>query len=106
MVGIRFVSANGDEQGLEIDEGVSLMEGAVRGGIDGIDADCGGQLACATCHVYIDASWADRLKPPSEDEIEMLEHAADVDPRSRLSCQISITAEMGGLIVHVPVHQR
>jgi 2Fe-2S ferredoxin len=104
MVRVIFVS-DGDENTLDIPDGISVMEGAVRGGIDGIDADCGGQLACATCHVHVDATWLDRLAPPNDDEREMLEHAVGVDERSRLSCQLKTSPALDGLLVHIPPSQ-
>lgn len=106
MVAITFVSPEDDRQVLDIAPGVSVMEGAVRGGVDGIDADCGGELACATCHVYIAPDWAGRLAPPTEAESEMLEFASSIDVRSRLSCQIIATPELEGLVVHLPASQR
>ena len=93
---------------MDIDGGVSLMEGALLGGVDGIDADCGGQLSCATCHVKVAADWLDivnELAPPSDDERAMLEFAHEPDDRSRLSCQISMTSRLDGLKVDVPETQ-
>ncbi len=106
MVGVTFINHDGSETLIDVQEGCSIMESGVRGGVDGIDADCGGQGACATCHVYVDKSWVARLKPPSDDEIAMLEFAIDTDPEtSRLSCQILCTAELEGLVVRVPERQ-
>ena len=105
MVGVRFISADGDEKDLDIAAGVSVMEGAVRGGIDGIDADCGGELSCATCHVHIGADWMDKIPPATEDEKDMLEYAIDTDDTSRLSCQIFLNAELDGLVVKIPERQ-
>ena len=102
---VRFVSADGAEEELAVDDGVSRMEAAVHGGIDGIDADCGGQLSCATCHVYLDEAWLSRVPPPQGDEEDMLEFAVGRDPRSRLSCQIIMNASLDGLVVHVPGSQ-
>ena len=105
MVKVNFVSAEGEHNGLDISAGISVMEGAVRGGIDGIDADCGGELSCATCHVRIDPEWLARLAPPSQDEVDMLEYALEADGRSRLSCQIVLTEDLDGLVVHIPERQ-
>ena len=76
------------------------------GGIDGIDADCGGQLSCATCHVHVDAEWLASLVPPTGDEDDLLEFAVGRDERSRLSCQIIISPELDGLVLHVPETQQ
>jgi Ferredoxin len=104
-VKVKFVAADGAEQELAVEEGVSLMEAAVHGGVDGIDADCGGQLACATCHIYLDDAWLSRVPPPAEDEEDMLEFALGRDARSRLSCQIIMSESLDGLVVHVPESQ-
>lgn len=106
MTKVNFVNADGASRSIEIDDGVSAMEGAVRGGVDGIDADCGGQLSCATCHVHVDAEWLSRLAPPTGDEDDLLGFAAGRDERSRLSCQIVISPELDGLVLHVPATQQ
>lgn len=82
------------------------MEAAVSNGVPGIDADCGGSCACATCHVIVDEAWFSRLPERSETERDMLEFAVDPKPTSRLACQISVTADLDGLIVHTPESQR
>ena len=82
------------------------MEGAVRSGVDGIDADCGGALSCSTCHVYVADDWIDLLVPPSQDEKEMIDFAVDPKPCSRLSCQIVMKSEYEGLVLNVPATQR
>lgn len=106
MVDVTFVSHDGSKAVIDIQEGYSVMEGGVRGGIDGLDADCGGQGACATCHIYVEKFWVSKLKPPSEDETAMLEFALDTDSdTSRLSCQIICTPELDGLVVTVPERQ-
>lgn len=87
-------------------DGRSLMKAAVDAGVDGIDADCGGNLTCATCHVYVQAPWQDRLPPVSPDEDTMLDYtAAERLPSSRLSCQIPLVPELDGLNVDVPARQ-
>lgn len=106
MVGALLISADGKEESIEIAPGISLMEGALFNGVEGIDADCGGELACATCHVYVAAEWRDRVPPPSGDELDMLGYALDTDERSRLSCQIKMTPELDGLIVTIPAVQK
>lgn len=106
MVSVKFVQANGIEREIDIGAGISAMEGAVRAGVDGIDADCGGALSCATCHVRVAPEWLDRLTPPAPDELEMLEFAVDGDETSRLSCQIHIAPGLDGLVLHIPAAQR
>ena len=105
MTKVTFLGPGGERQAIEIDNGVSVMEGAVMGGVDGIDADCGGQLSCATCHVHIDTDWLDRLQPPTSDEDDLLDFAIGRDARSRLSCQIVMSPQLDGLVVHVPETQ-
>lgn len=106
MTKVNFVNHDGTSQSVEIDDGVSAMEGAVMAGVDGIDADCGGQLSCATCHVHVDAAWLARLSPKSGDEDDLLGFAVGRDERSRLSCQIIISPELDGLVLHVPETQQ
>lgn len=106
MTIITYVEHDGTAHSLEVANGISLMEGAVKGGVPGIDADCGGSCACATCHVYIDKAWIDKTGTPSSMEEDMLDCASDVTPASRLSCQIKIVSELDGLIVHLPASQR
>lgn len=105
MAKVNFIGPGDARQTIEIDDGVSVMEGAVMSGIDGIDADCGGQLSCATCHVHVDAGWLARLAPPTGDEDELLEFAVGRDDRSRLSCQIIMSPELDGIVLHVPETQ-
>ena len=81
------------------------MEGAVKNGVPGIDADCGGACACATCHVFVDAAWLEATGARTEQEAEMLEFAENVQPNSRLSCQIEVTPAFDGLIVTMPESQ-
>ena len=106
MPRITFIQHDGTSEELEAEAGLSLMESAVRNGVPGIDADCGGQCACATCHVYVDPAWVDRLPPREAMEEDMLDFAWKPDPaRSRLTCQIKITDDMDGLIVRLPEKQ-
>ena len=99
MVLVRFVDSTGQETDVAIDDGVSVMEGAVMAGIDGIDADCG------TCHVYLGGAWVDRVPAPSEEEDALLEFAAERQPNSRLSCQIIVQPELEGMEIGIPVTQ-
>jgi 2Fe-2S ferredoxin len=102
MAKITFIQPNGTEQTIDIKTGQTVMEGAVKHNIRGIDADCGGACACATCHVYVDASWFARLEPRSTMEAATIEFAEDIEPTSRLSCQIRVTAALDGMIVRLP----
>jgi len=107
MPQITFIRADGGRQSLEASEGVSVMQVAMGAGIPGIVAECGGSAMCATCHVYVDAAWADRLPAPLGNELEMLEcTAAEREPTSRLSCQIKVTAALDGLLVRIPERQQ
>lgn len=91
---------------VQVETGQSLMTAAINAGIDAIAADCGGTLTCATCHVMVDAPWTEKLPPASPDELDMLDFAASpVQPTSRLSCQIRLTPELDGLVVHLPASQ-
>jgi ferredoxin, 2Fe-2S len=102
---VTFVEHDGARHAIELSDDLSIMEGAVQNGVPGIDADCGGQCACATCHVHVDAGWLERVGPPNAAEDEMLNLAPERDGRSRLSCQVFMRAELDGLIVHVPESQ-
>ncbi len=106
MAKILFITHDGEERAVEIAPGWSLMEGAVKSRVPGIDADCGGACACATCHVYVDPAWVAALPPKSDIEEAMLDFAAMAGaPNSRLSCQIRVTSDLDGLIVRIPVSQ-
>lgn len=105
MAHITYIEFGGTAHGVEVDEGMSVMEGAVRNGVPGIDATCGGACACATCHIYVDPAWQATVGPPSAEEADMLEFANDVEASSRLSCQIAVTAALDGLIVRMPESQ-
>ena len=105
MAKVTFIAHDGKEHVVDIAEGWSLMEGAVKNGIPGIDADCGGACACATCHVYVDDEWTERVGSPEAMEEDMLDFAYDVQPNSRLSCQIKVRDALDGLVVRVPERQ-
>ncbi|MDD9874043.1 MAG: 2Fe-2S iron-sulfur cluster-binding protein [Gammaproteobacteria bacterium] len=105
MTTINFILADGSCHAVGADDGDVVMRVAVRSGFSGILAECGGACSCATCHVHIDPSWYDKLPPMDELETEMLDFAEGVDETSRLSCQIKITPQLDGLIVHVPESQ-
>lgn len=105
MPRITYVDFEGTERTVDAHVGDSVMETATTHDLPGIDADCGGACACATCHVYVDPAWTDLIGKPEELEAEMLDVAEDVRDNSRLSCQIKITDEMDGLIVVTPESQ-
>lgn len=105
MPKITYIEHSGAEHVVDVNPGFSVMEGAVKNGIPGIDADCGGACACATCHVYIDAAWADKVGGKSEMEESMLDFAQNVEANSRLSCQIEVSDALDGLIVRMPESQ-
>lgn len=103
MVNVICIDSDGGRTELEVQEGWTLMQAAVSQGVDGIEAECGGSCCCATCHVYVDDAFLDRLDPPSEQEQGMLaETVAERLPNSRLACQIKVTPALEGLIVHMP----
>jgi 2Fe-2S ferredoxin len=106
MPKISYISHDGVTRTIEVKEGLSVMEGAIRNSLPGIEAECGGGLACATCHVLVDQEWTAKVGPPSEMEHNMLQLASEVGPRSRLSCQIRVTKELDGLVVNTPESQR
>jgi ferredoxin, 2Fe-2S len=108
MARVTYVQPDGDRRTVTNFEGMAVMHLAVGNLVDGIDALCGGVMQCGTCHVYVDPGWTDRAGGPSDGEAAMLEALADkveVRPTSRLSCQIHITEELDGLIVHIPPAQ-
>ena len=105
MPKITYIDEGGTKREVEVPTGWSVMEGAVKNLIPGIDADCGGACACATCHVYVDLQWLAKLPPKEEMEETMLDFAQDVRPNSRLSCQIVVTPALDGLIVTTPKTQ-
>jgi len=105
MARITYVEYNGTEHSVEVADGVSLMEGALGNGVPGIDGDCGGNAACATCHVYIDPAWAAKTGVISEMEEAMLDLADTRKATSRLACQIHASADLDGLVVAMPETQ-
>ena len=105
MAKITYIEHDGTEHTVEVKTGLSVMEGAIRNNVPGIDADCGGACACATCHVYVDEAWVAATGEPEPMEEDMLDFAADPRPTSRLSCQIKVRDDLDGLVVHVPARQ-
>lgn len=102
---ITFVSPAGERRTVGADNAQSVMEIARRNGIEGIVGECGGSCACATCHVYVDPAWAERVGPPSADEADMLDFVHDRRDTSRLACQIRMKPDLDGLVVATPERQ-
>jgi 2Fe-2S ferredoxin len=105
MPKINYTDKSGNTKSVEVETGLSVMEGALQNNIPGIDADCGGSMACATCHVYVEEKWLDKIPKAEDAEIDMIDMAYDPKKNSRLSCQIIITDELEGLKVTTPEKQ-
>jgi 2Fe-2S ferredoxin len=105
MTKIRFIAADGTNYDVEAENGTTVMENAIRNGVPGIEAECGGACACATCHVYVDDAFMEIVGEPEPMEEDMLDFAYDVRATSRLSCQIRVRDELDGLTVTVPERQ-
>ena len=105
MAKITFIQPDGSQQSVEAEPGLTVMEAAKKHLVAGIEAECGGACACATCHVYIDEAWRAKVGGPTSMEEDMLDFAFDVREQSRLSCQIKVTAALDGLIVRTPDKQ-
>ena len=105
MAKITNIEHNGESHTVEVQNGLTVMEGAVQNDIPGIDADCGGACACATCHVYVEPEWFDKLPLKEDGEDDMLDMAFEPKKNSRLSCQIIISDELDGLTVNIPSKQ-
>jgi 2Fe-2S ferredoxin len=107
MPSVTYIEFNGASHTIDVPEGENVMRGALYNAIPGIVGECGGGLACATCHCYVDDAWTGKVGgPASQEERDMLDAtAAEAKPSSRLSCQITVTAELDGLVVHLPEKQ-
>ncbi|MFN8946451.1 MAG: 2Fe-2S iron-sulfur cluster-binding protein [Alphaproteobacteria bacterium] len=105
MAKIKYIEHDGKEHVIDVQPGTTVMEGAVKNMIPGIDADCGGACACATCHVYVDKAWLGKIQPMQEMEKTMLDFAEGVEANSRLSCQIQVTEALDGMTVRMPKSQ-
>jgi len=105
MPKITYVTADGAQHEVDAQTGSTVMETAIKNMVPGIEAECGGACACATCHVYVDETWAPKTGQPEPMEEDMLDFAYDVGPTSRLSCQIKVTDDLDGLVVRVPERQ-
>jgi 2Fe-2S ferredoxin len=105
MPKITYIDSDGTERVVEAEAGSTVMEAAIKNGVPGIEAECGGACACATCHVYVEEEWREKAGGPSPMEEDMLDFGYDVRPNSRLSCQIKVTDALDGLRVSVPERQ-
>ena len=105
MAKVTYIESSENSRTIEIANGLSVMEGAVQNDIPGIDADCGGGMACATCHIYVNEEWFDKIPKKEDGEEDMLDMAFEPKKNSRLSCQIIVSDELDGLIVSTPSKQ-
>ena len=105
MAKITYIEHSGAEHTVDVKTGLSVMEGAIKNNVPGIDADCGGACACATCHVYVDPAFEGKTGEKSAMEESMLDFAENVEPNSRLSCQIKVSDDLDGLTVTMPESQ-
>ena len=105
MAKITYIEHNGKNHTIDVTNGLSVMEGAVQNNIPGIDADCGGSMACATCHVYVKEEWFNKLPKKEDGEEDMLDMAFEPKKNSRLSCQIIVSKELDGIVVDLPKKQ-
>ena len=105
MAKITYIEHNGTNHTVDVQNGLTVMEGAVQNNIPGIDADCGGSMACATCHVYVKEDWFDKNNKKNEGEDDMLDQAYEPKKNSRLSCQIIVSDDLDGLVVDMPEKQ-
>jgi len=105
MPKITYIESSGTEHAVDAEVGSTVMESAIKNGVPGIEAECGGACACATCHVYVDEAWRETTGSPEQMEEDMLDFAFDVRSESRLSCQIKVTDALDGLVVRIPEKQ-
>ena len=105
MPKITYIEFNGKSHTIDVANGLSVMEGAIQNNIPGIDADCGGSMACATCHVYVKEEWSDKLPKKEDGEEDMLDMANGVNKFSRLSCQLIVSEKLEGLVLKLPEKQ-
>ena len=105
MAKVTYITHDNKAHTVDVQNGLTVMEGAVQNDIPGIDADCGGGMACATCHVYVKEDWFNKLPKKAEGEDDMLDQAYEPSSSSRLSCQIIVSDELNGLVVHLPEKQ-
>jgi len=105
MPKITYKDSQGNSKTIEVENGLTVMEGAIQNDIPGIDADCGGSMACATCHVYVEEKWFNKISKAEEAEVDMIDMALEPKKNSRLSCQLIVSDELDGLTVTTPEKQ-
>ena len=105
MPKINYIEHGGKKHTIEVANGLTVMEGAIQNNIPGIDADCGGSMACATCHVYVKEEWFNKLPKKEDGEEDMIDMAYEPNKYSRLSCQLTVSNDLEGLVVHLPENQ-
>ena len=105
MPKVTYKDCHGTSKTIEVENGLSVMEGAIQNDVPGIDADCGGSMACATCHVYVEEKWLDKLPKAEDAEVDMIDMAYEPKKNSRLSCQLIVSDELEGLTVTTPEKQ-
>jgi len=105
MPKITYTDHQGNSKTIEVEKGLTVMEGAIQNDISGIDADCGGSMACATCHVYVEEKWLDKIPKAEEAEVDMIDMAYEPKKNSRLSCQLIVSDELEGLVINTPSKQ-
>ena len=105
MPKIIYNDNHGNSKSIDVENGLSVMEGAIQNDVPGIDADCGGSMACATCHVYVEEKWLDKIPKAEEAEVDMIDMAYEPKKNSRLSCQLIVSDELEGLTVTTPAQQ-
>ena len=105
MARITFIEHTGKRIEVDAENGESLMNAALASGVEGLSAECGGCLSCATCHAYVDEEWVERIPSPSDEELVMVECAVDARHNSRLTCQVMVSDAMDGLVIHLPASQ-
>ena len=105
MAKITYQDNQGNSKTIDVENGLTVMEGAIQNEVTGIDADCGGSMACATCHVYVEEKWFNKLPKAEEAEVDMIDMAYEPKKNSRLSCQLIVTDELDGLKVTTPTQQ-
>tara|TARA_B100000579_G_C22040263_1_gene492275 strand:+ start:106 stop:426 length:321 start_codon:yes stop_codon:yes gene_type:complete len=105
MSKVTYIESNGKSHTIDVQNGLTVMEGAIQNNIPGIDADCGGSMACATCHVYVKEEWFNKIPKKEDGEEDMLDMAYEPNKFSRLSCQIIVTEDLDGMVVQLPSKQ-
>jgi|TARA_B110000444_G_scaffold238211_1_gene251582 2Fe-2S ferredoxin len=105
MPKITYIDKSGNKNSVNVESGLTVMEGAIQNNIPGIDADCGGSMACSTCHVYVEEMWFNKIPKAEDAEIDMIDMAYEPKKSSRLSCQIIVKDDLDGLVVTTPEKQ-